>query len=74
VGHVEEVNAPGSEFGLRPGKLIQHILYLPGIRDSLNRGRGGRARARCSFPYGPSDRPPPAQGVAGSGFFRTALR
>jgi hypothetical protein len=22
VGHVEEVNAPGGEFGLRPGKLL----------------------------------------------------
>ena len=72
VGHVEEVNAPGREFGLRPGKLIQHFLDSMGIRHSLNRGRGDRTRASRSFLHGPSGRPPPAQGVAGSGFFRTA--
>ena len=59
VGHIEEVNAPGSEFGLRPGKLIQHILYLPGIRHSLNRG--------CR------DRPSPAQGGADRVFCPRAL-
>ena len=72
VGHVEEVNAPGGKFGLRPGKLIQRILYLACIRDKLNRGRGDRTRGPLSFLRGPVGRPPPAQGVAGSGFFRTA--
>ena len=74
VGHVEEVNAPGREFGLRPGKVIQRILDLAGIRDSLNRGRGDRTGASPSFLHGPADRPPSAQGGACSGFFRTALR
>ena len=73
VGHVEEVNALGGEFGLCPGKLIQHVLYLPGIRDSLSRGRGDRTRALRSFLREPAARPPPAQGVAGSVFCRRAL-
>jgi hypothetical protein len=64
VGHVEEVNVPDGEFRLRPGKLIQHILYLPGVRDSLSRGRGDRTGASRSFPHGPDDRPPPAHGFA----------
>lgn len=63
MGHVEEVNTPGGEFGLRPGKLIQGILYLLGIRHSLSLGRGDRTGAPRLFLRGSADRRPHDQGA-----------